>query len=164
MKQTVLISMCLLALAITAAPATAQSSEGDQEISFLASFFHNTDSDSDGFLTASARYGRFLSDALLVGGGLTAGGEIDSIDESLSLELFTIYHFTPEETQTWYARAGLFTTVDEIGDAFVEGAIGYKSYFSENTAFFWEGILGTAIGSGVEGEIVRSVAGLTFVF
>lgn len=162
-----LVSITLMALIClgVAAPAAAQSTSGDSEIGFSASFFHRTDDKaSDGSLIANVRYGRFLTEALQLGGGLTIGGSIDDLDKAVSFEVFAGYYFSPAETNTWYVRGGYFASLDDPGQGFVEAAGGYKSYFTENVAIFWEAGYGTAIGSKVTGGVVRSLAGITYTF
>jgi len=162
--------VCAIAIGIVltvglATAARAQTQGGEQELGFLATFAKSTEGDSDGFLVANARYGLFVTPAIQVGGGVGVGGPVDDIDNSLSVELFGAYYFSPESTNTFYARAGLFRQFTEIDDFdFVDAAFGYKSYLNERAAFFWEGGYGFAISSDVDGGVVRSVAGITFLF
>ena len=163
-KVPAIALVILLGLGL-AAPVAAQSAAGDSELGFSASFFHFTDDDdTDGTLIADVRYGRFLTEAFQLGGGLTIGGSIDDLDKAVNFEIFAGYYFTPAETSTWYVRGGYFASLDEPGQGFVDAAAGYKSYFADNVAFFWEAAYGTAIGSDVTGGVVRSLAGITYTF
>ncbi|HSL83706.1 MAG TPA: hypothetical protein VLF66_13105 [Thermoanaerobaculia bacterium] len=159
----VLIGIVLASGLATAAQAQTQG--GEQELGFLATYFKPTKGGGDGFLVANARYGLFVTPAVQVGGGVGIGGPVDDLDNSLSVELFGAYYFSPESTNTFYARAGLFRQFTERDDFdFADAAFGYKSYLNERAAFFWEGGYGFAISSDVDGGVVRSVAGLTFLF
>lgn len=157
--------LAVLFAILSATPAAAQSAEGDREIAFSASFFKFTQSGAgDGFLIANARYAQFLTEKWQVGGGLQIGGDIGDLDESINFELFAGYFFSPEETNTWYLRAGYFAPLDDPSQGFAEAAGGYKSYFTEKIAFFWEAGYGTAIDSDAGDGVIRSVAGIAYTF
>ncbi|HEV7671357.1 MAG TPA: hypothetical protein VGS22_22795 [Thermoanaerobaculia bacterium] len=165
MKRFFPVLFLILGCSWFAAPATAQSSSGDKDVSFSASFSHLTeDKETDGFLVANLRYGQYLTDSLQLGGGLIVGGPVDDLDKSVDFEVFAAYYFSPEKTNTWYVRGGYFSSFDDPGKGFVDGAGGFKSYFNEKVAFFWEAGYGTAIDSEVDGGVVRSIAGITYTF
>ncbi|HUF77837.1 MAG TPA: hypothetical protein VMR44_02855 [Thermoanaerobaculia bacterium] len=147
-----------------ATEARAQTEGGEQELGFFAAYFKPTEGNVDGILVANARYGRFVTESVQVGGGLGVGGPVDDIDENLTAEVFGAYYFSPASVRTFYARAGYFGVLDDFGNGFVDGAFGFKSYLNERAAFFWEGGYGVAVGSDVDGGVVRSVAGITFLF
>lgn len=165
----VLVIFVTIALAPCAA---AQSQAGQQEISFLATFSDSgiitaqnaggAAADTDPVLSATGRYGLFLTDALLVGGGLSVAGPVDDLDQFLLAEVFGTYYFSPAEVNTFYARGGLLIPVDDPGEGFLEGAGGYKSYLNENAAVFAELALGAPIGD--RDTSVRLVAGLSYLF
>ena len=144
--------------------AHAQTEGGEQELGFLAAFFQPTEGDSDGILFANVRYGLFVTPAIQVGGGLAAGGPVDDLAENVTAEVFGAYYFSPESTNTFYVRAGYSGVVDDFSEGFLDGAFGYKSYLNERAAFFWEGGYGVPVASDVDGGLVRSVAGITFLF
>lgn len=157
-----IFAILVILVTIALAPcASAQSQAGQQEISALASF-SDVGGDTDGNLSATARYGRFLTDAILVGGGLTAAGPIDDLDQHLLAEVFGTYYFSPAEVNTFYARGGLLLPVDDPGEGFIEGAGGYRSYLNENAAVFVELALGAPIGD--RDSSARLVAGLSYLF
>jgi hypothetical protein len=157
-----IFAVLVILVTIGLAPcAAAQSEAGQQEISFLASF-SDVGGEGDGNLSATARYGLFLTDAILVGGGLTVAGPIDDLDQLLLAEVFGTYYFSPAEVNTFYARGGLLFLVDDPGEGFIEGAGGYRSYLNENAAVFVELALGAPIGDA--DSSARLVAGLSYLF
>lgn len=164
MRKALLAIAMVGVVGLSAKPVEAQAKAGDNEVSFLASYFKQTKGDSDGFLSANARLGHFYTDALEVGAGISIAGSLDDIDKSTNLEIFGLYLFSPGAVHTWYARAGYFFPVDEPGDGFLDGAFGFRAYLDEDKAFFWEAAYGYAISSDVDGGAIRSLAGLTFVF
>jgi hypothetical protein len=164
MKRVSIVAAAFFVAAGFAAESAAQTQGGEQELGLLAAYYKPTEGGSDGFLFGNVRYGVFVTAALQVGGGLAVGGTVDDLDESASGELFGAYYFSPEKTNTFYVRGGYFAIINDFGDGFIDLAGGYKSYFTERVAFFWEGGYGTAIGSGVDGGVVRSLTGITFTF
>lgn len=165
LRTLILAGLVFLLSGVITVPVAAQSSEGDREIAFSASFFKLTQSGAgDGTLIANARYGQFLTDRWQVGGGLQISGEIDDLDKAVSFELFAGYFFSPGETNTWYVRGGYFASLDDPGKGFADAAGGYKSYFTEKIAFFWEAGYGTAIDSDAGDGVIRSLAGITYTF
>lgn len=154
----------VLALGLATA-AQAQTQGGEQELGFLAVYSQRTEGDSDGFLIANLRYGVFVTEAVQVGGGVRVGGSVENLDEPdvADIELFGKYYFSPAEVQTFYVSGGYSAGVDELADGFVEALFGWKSYFNERAAFFWEGGYGHPIGD-LEGGRVISQAGITFQF
>lgn len=163
---TVVIGMFLAMGLVTGAEA--QTVGGEHEVGFFATYSKSTESDNNGFISANARYGVFVTEAIQVGGGVGVSGEVgledQSFDELVDVELFGAYYFSPASVNTFYLRAGYFTPLDDFGKGFVDGAFGFKSYLNERTAFFWEGGYGTSVDSDVDEGVIRSVAGITFLF
>src|SRR5262245_27106983 len=123
MKRIFPVLFLILACSWLDAPVTAQSRSGNKDVGLLASFSHFTEDDqTDGFLVANLRYGQYLTDSLELGGGLIVGGPVDDLDKSVNFELFAAYYFSPEKTNTWYVRGGYFSSVDDPGKGFVDGA------------------------------------------
>ena len=165
MKRLTPVALLMLVGVSVATTADAQAVSGDAELGFSASFTHYTDgADSDGSLVADVRYARFLTDAFQLGGSVTAGGPIDDLDELVLVGVYGAYHFSPAATSTWYAKGGYLAVADDPGKGFLDLAGGFKSYFKENVAFFWEAGYGFGISSDVDGGIVRSTTGLLFTF
>lgn len=162
MKTSRILAFGLASVLVVALPAVAQSTAGESELAFALSVTEYTESDFGGTVIANLRYGRFLSDALELGGEVYAGGELDDLDQFLTWGVFASYHFAPEETSTWYVRGGYGATVDEPGDGFIEGGGGIKVYFAPDVAFFWEAGYGTGISDDLDTGVIRSVAGLSF--
>ncbi len=163
MSWTRILVLTLTSIFVTAA-ASAQTSEGDHELSFAVSLSEYTDGDTDGFLVLNVRYGYFLSDALELGGEVTAGGPIDDLDHMAFGSVFGVYHFTPEDTRTWYVLGGYRAPFDEPSEGFLEAAGGIKVYFSPQVAFYWEAGYGFPVNSDADGGLIRSLAGLAFSF
>lgn len=146
--------------------AHAQTQGGEQELGFLAAFTQPTEGDADGFLIANARYGLFVNEAVQVGGGVRVGGSVDNLDDPgvVGLELFGKYYFSPAEVSTFYVSGGYAAGLDDLAEGFLEALVGWKSYFNERAAFFWEGGYGHAVASDVDGGRIVSQAGITFLF
>lgn len=164
MRMKWILALSVLSVAALTPAASAQTTQGDTELAFGLTLTHYTNGDDDGILVGNVRYGYFLSDALELGGEISAGGPIDDLDRLVFWSVFGAYHFTPEETSTWYARGGYGALVDEPSEGFLEAAGGIKVYFSTKAAFFWEAGYGFAINSDTDGGVIRSLAGLSFTF
>lgn len=155
----------LVGFCVTVVPgaADAQMAKGEIELAFSAFFADYGAEGSDGTMSVQARVGRFVSDGFQLGVGLSISGEVGDLDQNANGEFFAIYHFDPHATQTWYAKGAYFTPLEDPVEGFIDASFGYKSFFSEKAAFFWEAGYGTPIGSG-NGDLIHSQAGLSFIF
>jgi len=163
MKTWRVVSLVALTwLGVEAGELAAQTSKGMTEIGFLAGYYQSTESGSDGTLFANLRLGKFFSDGLEAGLGVSAAGTTDDLTASTSGELFLVYHFTPARTTSWYGRLGYFASFDDFGSGFVDLGLGFKSFMRENVAFFWEASYGQPIESDAGDGILRSLAGISF--
>jgi len=159
-KLTTLLAALVLALSIPCA-AQAQTRTGDTELGFS---FSVDGLDADPELTASLRYGRYVNRSFELGGELRGNGPLDELTDSLSVELFALYDFSPGSTTTWYGRAGYFTGLDMPGDGLLIAALGFKTYVRDNTAFYWETSYGVTSFADIPADFLRSTTGLLCTF
>lgn len=160
-RSAFLLFYVSLALVLPTA-AEAQSAAGSNEFAFAASFDDLLGDEEEGFLVLEMHYGRFLSDAFEILGGIAIGGTLDELDEVVQGYVFGQYHFTPEKTTTWYAKGGYIAFAEELDDGFVGAGLGLKVYLRANVAFFWEAGYGVSIRD--RGDGVLALAGLSYFF
>jgi hypothetical protein len=158
--------LALVSLALVWAPAgEAQPGAGANEFGFAAAYLAFTADEEDAVLFLALEYGRFLTDALQLGGGVEIGGPLDDLDEEIDVEVFAQYHFTPEKTTTWYVKGAYVAVLFEGLDVgFLGAGLGFKAYWRENVAFSWEVAYGTSITDAIDGGAVRSLTGLSIFF
>jgi hypothetical protein len=160
-RRIAIIGFALTVLGVFGARLEAQTSAGLTELGFLAGYFQSTESGSDGTLFANLRIGKFFTDGFQVGFGVQAAGTTDDLNTSTSGEVFATYHFSPEQTNSWYGRIGYFASFEDFGSGYGDLGIGFKSFLGENVAFFWEASYGEPIDSDVGDGIARSLAGIS---
>jgi hypothetical protein len=164
MNRAIIPLLSISLAALLPMPAAAQSAAGNHEFGFAGAFLDLTGDDEDALLVLSLHYGRFFSDAFAVGGGILMGGPLDEVDEEVEIEAFAQVHFSPAKTTSWYAKGVYVASFAQLDIGFVGAGFGFKAYWRENVAFFWEAGYGVSVTEAIDGDAVRSLTGLSFFF
>lgn len=160
-KWQIIVLAVVASIGISAGELGAQTSKGMTEVGFLAGYFQSTESGSDGTLLANLRIGKFFTDGFEAGFGVSAAGSTDDLSATSTGEVFLVYHFSPASTMSWYTRLGYFASFDDFGTGYADLGLGFKSFFRENVAFFWEAAYGQPIQSDGGDGIFKSLTGIS---
>jgi hypothetical protein len=162
------VLIAFIFIGLFAGVADAQITSGDDEFSFAAYYYKfSGDLIDDDFIYLYGRWGHAFTDHHMLGLGLmAAASDIGDLfdDENTMGEVFYIYHFTPEKEFTWYAKGDYLFIFDDADAGNVDLSFGFKNFFTEHAAVFWEVGYGFSVDDDLNDDIFRSATGITVVF